>query len=132
MNVKVAKMEKPELLKLNNLGYERLIRKYKHLSGVRIEDLDTKDKLPIHLVLGNGKYAWIKTNTKPLIGRENEPVAEKTKLGWFIMSPGIDFDRTTMLMTQTVQSDDEDLCRFRRAWPSRHNGERQEHRVRRF
>jgi hypothetical protein len=63
-------------------------------------------------VLGNGEYARIKTSTKPVIGGDHEPVAEKTKLGWFIMSPGIDFDRSTMLLTQTAHSDFESLCRL--------------------
>ena len=39
-------------------------------------------------------------------------MAEKTKLGWIVMSPGIDFDRSTMLLTQTAQSDFESLCRL--------------------
>ena len=39
-------------------------------------------------------------------------MAEKTKLGWFIMSPGSEFDHNTMLLTQTSQSDYEDLCRL--------------------
>ena len=45
------------------------------------------------MVLGSGEYARIKTETKPHIGRDGEPIAEKTKLGWFIMSPGQEFDR---------------------------------------
>jgi hypothetical protein len=73
---------------------------------------DMKDRFPIHIVLGNGEYARIKTSTKPVIGGDHEPVAEKTKLGWFIMSPGIDFDRSTMLLTQTAHSDFESLCRL--------------------
>lgn len=39
-------------------------------------------------------------------------MAEKTKLGWFIMSPGSEFNHNTMLLTQTSQSDYEDLCRL--------------------
>ena len=112
MNVKLAKVEKPELISINNPCYEKLIRKYNHLKDVIIEDSDEKDELPIHLVLGNGEYARIKTTTRPLIGGENEPVAEKTRLGWFMMSPGMDFDRSEMLLTQTTQSDYENLCRL--------------------
>lgn len=75
-----------------------MIRNYNHLQGVKIDDSDTKDQLPIHVVLGNGEYARIKTSTKPLVGGDRE-------LGWFIMSSGIDFYRTT-------QSDLENLCRL--------------------
>ena len=112
MDVKLAKVEKPELISINNPGYEKLIRKYNHLKDVIIEDSDEKDELPIHLVLGNGEYARIKTTTRPLIGGENEPVAEKTRLGWFMMSPGMDFDQTEMLLTKTTQADYENLCRL--------------------
>ena len=112
MKVRLAKVEKSELLTINNPQYDKLLRQYNHRRNVDINDRDTKDQLPIHLVLGNGEYAHIKTSTKPLIGREHEPVAEKTKLGWIVMSPGIDFDRSTMLLTQTAQSDFESLCRL--------------------
>ncbi|XP_028408717.1 uncharacterized protein LOC114531281 [Dendronephthya gigantea] len=112
MNVKLAKVEKPELLNVTNPGYQELKRKYDHLRDVIVDDLDTKGNLPIHLVLGNGEYARIKTSTKPLIGGDYEPVAEKTKFGWFIMSPGVEFDRNTMLLTQTAHSDFERLCRL--------------------
>ena len=63
-------------------------------------------------MLSGGEYARIKTETKPHVGKEGEPVAEYTKLGWFIMSPGEEFDRSTMLMTQTSQTDYEELCRL--------------------
>ena len=48
-------------------------------------------------MLSGGEYARIKTESKPHVGREGEPVAELTKLGWFNMSPGEEFDRSTML-----------------------------------
>ena len=113
MNVKLAKVDKAGLLFIKNSGYEKLIWEYDHLRGVTMDDQDTKQRLPKHLILGNGEYSRIKTSTKPLVGREGGgPVAEKTKLGWFIMSPGMDFDRSTMLLTQTSQSDFENLCRL--------------------
>jgi hypothetical protein len=112
INVRMTKVETPELLTINNPNYEKLIRDYNHLGNVVIDDFDTKDRLPIHLVLGNGEYARIKTSTKSVIGGDHEPVAEKTKLGWFIMSPGIDFDRGTMLLTQTAHLDFKSLGRL--------------------
>ena len=39
-------------------------------------------------------------------------MAERTKLGWFIMSPGAEFNKGTMLLTQTSQADFETLCRL--------------------
>ena len=57
-----------------------------------MDDGDTKPQLRIHLVPGYGEYARIKTSSKPLIGKEDGgPVAEKTKFGWVIMSPGLEF-----------------------------------------
>ena len=56
----MAKVETPELLTINNPNYDKLIRDYNHLGNVVIDDCDTKNRLPIHLVLGNGEYARIK------------------------------------------------------------------------
>lgn len=56
---------------------------YNHLRNVVIEDSDMRDQLAVHLVLGNGEYARIKTSTKPLIGGDSEPVAEKNK-AWLV------------------------------------------------
>ena len=112
MSVKLTKVNKAELLSIDNPKYGQLISKYPHLQGVTITDRDTKDQLPIHVVLGSGEYARVKSETKPQIGQDGEPVAEKTKLEWFIMSPGSEFDHNTMLLTQTSQSDYEDLCRL--------------------
>ena len=47
-----------------------------------------------------------------LLGGEGEPVAERTKLGWMILSPGAEFDDTKMLLTQTTQLDFAKLCRL--------------------
>lgn len=112
MSVKLTRVNKAELLSIDNPNYGQLINKYPHLQGVKITDRDKKDQLPIHVVLGRGKYARVKTETKPQIGQDGEPVAEKTRLGWFIMSSGSEFDHHTMLLTQTSQSDYEDLCRL--------------------
>ena len=112
MNVTLTKVDKSELLSINNPGYNKLMERYQHLESAKMDDHDTKPQLPIHLVLGSGEYARIKTRTKPLVGNDGEAIAEMTKLGWFIMSPGVELDRTTMMMTQTSQADFENLCRL--------------------
>lgn len=109
MSVKLTKVHKGELLTADNPHYQQLIDSYSHLRGVKIEDLDSKEELPVHVVLENGEYARIKTETKPHIGRDGEPIVEKTKLGWFIMLPGQEFYCNCMMLTQT---DYEELCRL--------------------
>ena len=101
MSTRLSKIDKGELLLVNNPQYGDLIKRYQHLNPVRMVDTDTKSQLPIHVILGSGDYARIKTPTKPLIGRDGEPVAEKTKFGWTILSPGVEFDRKKMMLTQT-------------------------------
>ena len=67
MSMTVSKVDKLELMTLVNLKYEELINKYTHLSGVHMNDSDTKLQFPIHLVLGVSEYARIKTSTTPNI-----------------------------------------------------------------
>ena len=86
INTEVTKVHKRELLSLENPRYKQCLDKYEHLKGVEMDDLDNKDILPVHLILGASDYARIKTETAPRIGALNEPVAEKTKLGWTIIS----------------------------------------------
>ena len=71
-----------------------------------------KPHLPVHLILGASKYSAIKTTERPRVRRPGEPVAEKTKLGWSIMSPGPEIDHTNMLLTQTSHEDYAELCRL--------------------
>jgi hypothetical protein len=112
MDTKLTKVNKNELLTVENPHYEEIKAKYAHLARVHLADDDKKDQLPIHVILSVGDYARIKTDRAPLVGQAGEPVAECTKLGWFIMSPGSEFDRQTMLLTQTSHVDYEELCRL--------------------
>ena len=111
MSTRLSKIDKGELLSVNNPQYGDLIKRYQHLNPVRMIDTDTKSQLPIHAE-GSGDYARIKTPTKPLIGRDGEPVAERTKFGWTILSPGVEFDWKKMMLTQTSQVDFDQLCRL--------------------
>ena len=112
MSVTVSKVDKPELMMLENPKYEDLINKYTHLSGVHMDDNDTKPQLPIHLVLGASEYARVKTSTSPKIASSGQPVAEKTTLGWTIMSPGHEHEASTTFLTQSTSVDFEQLSRL--------------------
>lgn len=57
MPVEVTKVDKGELLFLDNPNYEETIAKNPHLSGVVMNDRDKKSHLPVHLILGAGEYA---------------------------------------------------------------------------
>ena len=68
MKVNVTKVDKNELLNVDNPKYEELIASYEHLKGIRVEDNDQKLKLPIHLILGASDYLCIKTDEPPRVG----------------------------------------------------------------
>ncbi len=108
MDVNLVKINKEELLSIDNPRYDDLFKKYPHLKGIEVVNHNSKSKLPIHVLLSAGEYVRVKTTAKPRIGQDGEPVAEPvaelTKLGWFVMSPGAEFDHTLMLLTQTSQS----------------------------
>ena len=42
MNVKLAEVDKPELLSIKNPRYEKLICEYDHLLGITMDNQDTK------------------------------------------------------------------------------------------
>ena len=88
LEAKLTKINKTELLTIDNPEYGNLIERYQHLDAVRMDDRDSKERLPIYVILGVGEYARIK------------------------MSPGAEFDKGTMFMTQTSWADFEDLCRM--------------------
>ena len=88
MSVEVTKVNKSELLYLDNPKYEEIIKTNEHMQGVTMDDHDTKDKLPVHIILGASEFAKLKTEKLPRVGLPGQPVAELTRYGWTIMSPG--------------------------------------------
>ena len=63
-------------------------KKYSHLSHVFITDHDTKKDLPVQVTLGAGDYTKIKTQERARVGQPGEPIAQLTRLGWVVISPG--------------------------------------------
>ena len=111
INRKVTKVDKDVLLKLPNPRYKELVDHYPHLKGVSVVDKDTKDELPIHMVLGTGVGSDIKMKVLPRIGKMGEPTAELTHFGWIIQSPGHEVD-TKSFLTHTSVDDFDQLCRL--------------------
>ena len=108
----VTKIEKHELLTLSNPRYNQILEKYQHLNGVVFNDKDSKEQLPIHLILGVGECAKIKTSARQKVGVPGDPVAELTKFGWILVSPGQGVDLSQMFLTQTSSVEYEELCRM--------------------
>lgn len=108
----VTLVNKKQLLSLENPHYQQVLERYDHLKRVKMDDMDTKEFLPVHLILGVCYYTKIKTETAPLIGAANEPIAEKTKFGWTIISSGKEVDLSPMFLTQTSTVDYDNLCRL--------------------
>jgi hypothetical protein len=88
MNVDLSKVDKPELMTIKNPRYSKLLEKYSHLRGAKLDDPDNRLEIPIHVVLGASDYAMIKTTTAQRVGLPSQPIVEKTLLGWTVMSPG--------------------------------------------
>lgn len=112
LRTEVTKMNRGVLLTLENPRYKDMVSQYQHLKGIVMDDVDTKDELPVHLILGTKTYAQVKTETMPKIGKPGEPIVELTHLGRTIMSPGSEPNLTNMFLTQTSAADYEALCRF--------------------
>ena len=106
----VSKVEKNVLLSLANPNYEGMIRKFSHLKGIKMIETDTKSELPVHLVLGASEYSRIKTSVPPKIGSIGEPVAEYTRFGWTIISPGTELDLSNLYLTRSTDEDYDRLC----------------------
>ena len=106
----VSKVDKDVLLSLENPKYEEMVNKYRHLSDLRLNDLDNKRELPVHLVLGTSEYSRIKTATKPRIGNPGEPVAEYTHLGFTKISPGAELDMSNLYLAKSATEDYDCLC----------------------
>ena len=79
-----------------------MIRENRHLKGIKITDRDDKPQLPIHVVLKLPIHVVLEASAQGSKLRQNHEwaIAEMTKMGWFITSPGKEFDQSTMLLTQ--------------------------------
>ena len=112
LEMQVSKIDREKLLVLENPGYAEIFAKHNPLRAVVMIDKDSKAELPVYLVIGINECTQIKTVYPPKIGHQEEPIAEKTKFGWTIMSPGNEVNANEMfLTTQTSSMDYEKLCR---------------------
>ena len=101
LEAEVHKVDRKELQTLKNPKCTEIVVQFSHLKGVTTNDNDEKAMLPVHLILGTNEYAKVKTGARPRVGRSGEPVAEYTKFGLTILSPGTELDPSNMFLTQT-------------------------------
>lgn len=110
LQTEVTKVDRSNLLCMENPTYNQVYN-YDQLKGVSImADVDENPQLPVHLFLGASEYAKIKTATKPRVGQLGETVAELTKFGWILMSPGTEDDLTKTLFKKSSVNDYRKLC----------------------
>ena len=97
-----TRFERAELLSVENFSYTEMIHRYQHLKGVKMEDTDRKSLLPARVILGASDYAKIKTREAQRTGPIGEPVAQYTRFGWAILSPGSEADLDSMFLAHPV------------------------------
>ena len=103
LRTEITKVNRGVVLTLTNPEYTDILTKYNHLKGVEIDDVHVKRELPVHLILRTSEYARIKTETTPKMGKPGEPIAELTRFGWTLMSPGSEPDLTKMFYRSSLE-----------------------------
>ena len=91
LDVIVTKVDKRELLSLENPKYKEVLAKYPHLRGVHIDDEDHKKVLPVHLILGANDFGRVHTGNRLRVGHCGGPIGEFTRFGWMLMSPDTEY-----------------------------------------
>ena len=106
----MTKIDKRELLLLENPRYEKVLAEHPHLRGVHMDDEDEKSQLPVLLILGAKDFAKIRTWERLRVGRRGDPVAEFTRFGWALMSLGAETDLSSVYLAVNSTADYERLC----------------------
>ena len=104
------KVDKGVLLTVPNPRYTEMISRRQYLKGVMMDNEDTKQELPVHMILGAGEYAKLTTSSLPRGGKPGEPIAGLTYFGWTIMSPGAETNLSSVYLTKSSSTDYEQLC----------------------
>ncbi|XP_068747453.1 uncharacterized protein [Montipora capricornis] len=110
LDVNVTKVDKRELLSFENSKYKEVLAKHPHLRGIYIDDDDDKRVLPVHLILGAKDLPRMRTRERLRVGRGGDPVAEFTRFGWTLMSPGAETDLSPVYLAVNSAADYKRLC----------------------
>ena len=82
LDVDITKVNKTELLVLENPVYKQIIEANPHLKGVQMDDDDTKKMLPVYLILAANDFAKIQTGERVYTCARESPVAERLPSCW--------------------------------------------------
>ena len=85
--------------------HKELIKAHEHLRRVYMNDEEEKALLPVHRILGASEMSRIKTSEPATVGDDGMPVAEKTTLGWTIISPGQEMNHSYLVFAKSSQED---------------------------
>lgn len=110
LELDITKVNKRELVVLENPHYKQVLEANSHLKGVQMDDDHKKENLPVHITLGANDFAKIHTSECLRLGRRGDPVAEFRQFGWTIMSPGNDKDLSPVYLAINSKADSERLC----------------------
>lgn len=76
----------------------------------QMDDQNTNQELPIHVILGASEYTKLKTSSVPRVAKPGEPIAGLTYFGWTIMSPGFETNLSSRFFIRSSSTDYEQLC----------------------
>ena len=79
-----AELDLYMLTSVPNAHPEKQKKRYDHLKGIWFSDVSKEENLQIHAILGVKDYAHVRTGHM-IKGKDHEPMAEETILGWTLM-----------------------------------------------
>ena len=109
-NVEVNKVEKNVTLEILNPNYWEIQKSVHHLRDIILNDTDTKKELPLHIIIRTRHCIKINTQERARIWLLGQTVAELTKIGWVVISPGQENTVINMLYSKTTVHDYKNLC----------------------
>ena len=77
-STEVNAVDKDVLLNVPYPDYGTMLTKYPHLTGIKMNENQTKVTLPIHVILGASDFTKIKAQERPRIRQIGDPVKESS------------------------------------------------------
>ena len=103
-------VDKAMLLTVPNPRCKSMLSDHHYLKDVKVDEFQTKAVSPIHVILGASDFTKIKTKEAQRIEKIGDPIADLTKLGWIIISPGKEINYSHLLLKTSAFNNYEELC----------------------